>query len=471
MFSRLKSNYFDRLDVRLTTYYTLILLSLSLLVCLFCYYRLQHVLLKQVDKILIDETHELIDDITEHKDYRDGFRLFEDDISRRKYYQFEFRVLTRAGETLYQSQRAFKLPFPEVQKARDFSTFRLEGKRYRYRLYQRNVSIPGLQDMIIQIATEARLDHELLDRFLDNILWALPVILCLSICCGLLAARQPRRIIKDIAVIAETITSENLQERLPVPSARDEVRALTETINSMIERLEKSFTEIRQFTADVSHELRNPLFALKGTMEVALSRQRDPGEYRETISECLEKINFLIKMVNDLFLISRFEHKKITLELTYLNLAETIRDIFDFFSPMAQERNLAFKIDRSDRVVVQADKTRILQLISNLLDNAIKFTPGNGTITLTLTREKSGARLEVCDTGIGIPEDEMPYIFNRFYQVDAARSGTDRGTGLGLQICKRIADAHGWDLSAKRNNNGHGVTFTLMVPAQDTPAG
>lgn len=470
MFSRLKSNYFDRLDVRLTTYYTLILLSLSLLVCLFCYYRLQHVLLKQVDKILIDETHELIDDITEYKDYSAGCRLFENDISKRKYYQFEFRVLTRAGETLYGSQRAFKLPFPEVQRSHDFSTFSLEGKRYRYRVYQRNVSIPGSQDIIVQIATEARLDHELLERFLENILWALPVILCLSICCGMLAARQPRRIIKNIAVIANTITSENLQERLPVPSAQDEVRALTQTINSMIERLEKSFTEIKQFTADVSHELRNPLFALKGTMEVALSRQRDSGEYRETISECLEKINFLIKMVNDLFLISRFESRKITLELTYLNLAETMRDIFDFFSPMAQDRNLTFKIDRSDTVVVSADKTRMLQLVSNLLDNAIKFTPEGGAITLTLIKETGGARLEVCDTGIGIPEDEIPYIFNRFYQVDDVRSGTARGTGLGLQICRRIADAHGWDLSVKCNTNGCGVTFSLMIPVKDATA-
>jgi heavy metal sensor kinase len=463
MFSNLRSNYFNRLDVRLTTSSTLILLSLSLLVCLFCYYRLQHVLLKQVDKILIDETHELIDDMSEHGDYRVGCRLFESDISKRKYYQFEFRVLTRAGETLYGSQRAYKLPLPALEKTRDFSTVSLEGRHYRYRLYQRNASVAGLQDMIIQIATETRLDQELLERFLDNILWALPVILFLSICCGMLAARQPRRIIKDIAVIANTITSENLQERLPVPSARDEVRALTETINSMIERLQKSFTEIKQFTADVSHELRNPLFALKGTMEVALSRQRDPGEYRETISECLEKINFLIKLVNDLFLISRFENRKITLELTYLNLAEIIRDIFDFFSPMAQERNLTFTIDRSDTVVVSVDKTRMLQLVSNLLDNAIKFTPEHGAITVTLTREDPAARLEISDTGIGIPEHELPYIFNRFYQVDEVRSGTERGTGLGLQICKRIADAHGWELSVRRNN-GPGITATVVIP-------
>ena len=322
-----------------------------------------------------------------------------------------------------------------------------------------------MPDLNVQIATEKRQDRELLQRFYENLLLAFPVVMVLSLLCGMLAANKPRQIIKGIARVASRITSQNLQERLPVPPARDEVQELTLTINSMIDRLEKSFGETKQFTADVSHELRNPLFALKGTMEVALSEQRDINEYRESIADCLERINFLIKMVNDLFLISRFEMQKVNLDLTSFNMGEVLRDIYEFFLPMAQEKQLQFACERCDDVVICGDKTRILQLVSNLLDNAIKFTPEGGQVTIMLLKNDCGVQLQVRDTGIGIPLSEIPHIFNRFYQVDSSRSGLSRGTGLGLQICKRIADAHGGMISVQPNM-GSGVTFTVMLPSQ-----
>lgn len=466
MFSRLKSKYFERLDIRLTTYSTLILLALSVFLCFFFYFRLQHLLMKQVDKILIDETHELVDDITEHKDIISGCRIFEADIARRKYYPFDFRVLSGSGEILYQSKKASKLPFPVIAKTKDFISFNLEGKRYLYRLYERRFSVSGSPDFIAQIATETKQNRELLERFEMNIFWAIPIMLLLSIGCGMLASRKPRQIIKDIATVASRITSQNLQERLPVSAVRDEVQELTVTINSMIERLEKSFNEVKQFTSDVSHELRNPLFALKGNMEVALSRQRDSPEYRDTLAECLDRINVIIKIVNDLFLISRFETKKINLDLSYLNIGEVVRDIFDFFLPMAQEKKLQFKVTRCDDAAVLADKTRVLQLISNLIDNAMKFTPEGGEILLSLTKESGGARLCVRDTGIGIQESKIPKIFDRFYQVDESRSGSERGAGLGLQICKRIVDAHGGSITAEKNPD-RGITFVVVLPMNE----
>jgi signal transduction histidine kinase len=243
------------------------------------------------------------------------------------------------------------------------------------------------------------------------------------------------------------------------------VQELTTTINSMIERLEKSFSEIKQFTADVSHELRNPLFALKGTMEVALAEQRDINEYRDSIADCLERINFLIKMVNDLFLISRFEMQKVNLDLTSFNMGEVMRDIYEFFLPMAQEKQLQFVCEQCDDAVMCCDRTRILQLVSNLLDNAIKFTPEGGRVSIMLVARDGGVQLQVSDTGIGIQASEIQHIFSRFYQVDAARSGLARGTGLGLQICKRIVDAHCGMISVEPNVSS-GVTFSVMLPAQ-----
>ena len=178
MFSKLIQKYKDsagRLDVRLTTYYTIILVTLSVLVCLFCFIRLQHLLLKQVDKILIDEAHELTDDIAASSDYRAGCARFEQDINRRKYYQIEFRLLTTDLQTLYATPYASRLPLPDLGVSRSFETVRLEGKRTRYRVYQRTFS-PGSQDMVVQIATTMRTNQELLERFYENVLWALPLI-------------------------------------------------------------------------------------------------------------------------------------------------------------------------------------------------------------------------------------------------------------------------------------------------------
>ncbi len=464
MFLKMKTSFFSRLDVRLTISSTLILLFLAIALCIFFYIRLEHLLDKQVDRILVDETHELIDDIAENKSVIAGCQVFEADVARRKYYTFDFRVLSTSGDILYQSKKVAKMPFPESQHKREFSTLRMPGRSALYRLFERRISMEDMPDLTVQIATEKRQDRELLQRFYENLLLAFPVVLVLSLLCGMLAANKPRQIIKGIARVASRITSQNLQERLPVPPARDEVQELTTTINSMIERLEKSFGEIKQFTADVSHELRNPLFALKGTMEVALAEQRDINEYRDSIADCLERINFLIRMVNDLFLISRFEMQKVNLDLTSFNMGEVMRDIYEFFLPMAQEKQLEFACERCDDAVMCCDRTRILQLVSNLLDNAIKFTPEGGRVSIMLVARDGGVQLQVSDTGIGIPESEIPHIFSRFYQVDAARSGLSRGTGLGLQICKRIVDAHGGTISVEPNVS-RGVMFSVMLPA------
>ncbi len=465
MLSRLRADFFSRLDVRLTITSTLILLFLATGLSIFSYLRLERILDKQLDRILSDETQELIDDIAESKDIIRGCKVFEADISRRKYYMFSFRVLLKKGDVLYQSRKAARISFPESPHSRDFSTLKTPDNFDRYRLYERMIELNDMPDMYVQILTGKRQDRELLERFLDDLLLAFPVVLLLSLLCGMLAANKPRQIIKNIARITGRISSSNLQERLPVPLAQDEVRELTLMINSMIERLEKSFIEIKQFTADVSHELRNPLFALKGTMEVALAEERESGEYREALTESLERVDVLIKMANDLFLISRFEMHKVNLDITSFNLGGILRDMHDFFLPMAQEKKLALSCEPCEDVVISGDKTRILQLINNLLDNALKFTPEGGRVALMLSRQHDEIHLRVSDTGIGIPESELPHIFKRFYQVDAARSGIERGTGLGLQICKRIVDAHGGMISVEPNPNC-GVTFRIVLPVQ-----
>lgn len=467
MFSGLKTRYLERLDVRLTVYYTGILLAIATVLCAFLLYRLHHNLMKQVDKMLGDEIHELVHEIEEEcgvacfgvplagesaARLERACRLFDEDVTKRRYYPMFFRVLGPAGATIYTSASVRRHPLPPSGlRGSDGMTWSPPGTSARFRIVEDTARIPGGAELVIQMATETKQPAKIFENTIENMLSAFPLLLFLSVGCGMLAARQPRRVIQEIAAMTERITSQNLSERLCVPAANDEVRHLTCTINAMMDRLEKAFSDLRQFTADVSHELRNPLFAFKGEMEVALSQARDAAQYREILHECLERVDFLIRMVNDLFLIARFDARKISLELGYVNFRDVLRDMHEFFLPMAQEKQIDLRMEPGEDVVLLADRTRLPQMISNVLDNAVKFTPAGGTITMQVVGKTAGIEFTVTDTGIGIPPDKLPFIFNRLYQVDASRSGPQRGSGLGLQICKRIVEAHNGTIRAEGN--------------------
>jgi len=484
MSSKLKSNYLNRLDVRLTVYYTLILLGLFVLLAAFFLYRLNHNLIKQVDQILHDEAFELMHEIEEElneppeqmQDIKGEAEVvllacqdFEKDITRRKYYPIYFRVLNDSGTLLYTSNPVIKkkplrkLSFPSVNnKDNHYFSFKVPH-RSPFRCYHKKFKRKGANSLIIQIVTATSRANKIYKNMLKNILRTLPVILLLSIAFGLYASRRPFEIIREMNKITKRITSKSLGQRLPVPVSNSEVKDLTETINSMLDRLERSFEEVRQFTSDVSHELRKPLSSVRGEMEVALLEQRDLNEYRELLSNCLERTNSLIKVVNDLFLISRFESNKETFNFESVNFSEMVREMHSFLLESAQEKHLDFTIDRNNETVLKADKTKLDQLLINIIDNAIKFTPEHGSVTLSLINKDGSAEFRVRDTGIGIPEEKLPKIFNRFYQVDDARSNLNSGSGLGLHICKRIAEGHHGDITVEKNTD-KGVTFILTLP-------
>jgi len=480
MFSKFKSIYIDRLDVKLTLYYTLIVLLLSVLLCIFFFYRLQHNLTKQLDRMLQDEAYELVHGIeealgesSETGEYFDdgalvrGCQLYDQDTEKRKFYPVVFKVATTAGKLLYISQRAAQCEFPMIQgRSNHVFTAHIGPGNQSCRVLEKKIASKKRDGLILQMAIATQQSDKILENLVENILQAVPALLLVCIACGMLAARRPRRILRQITTVTKRVTSRNLSERLPVPAARDETRELAITINSMMDRLEKSFNDLKQFTADVSHELRNPLFALKGEMEVALSANRDRVDYQESLQECMERVGFLINMVNQLLLIARFDAQKIVLELDYVNAGLIIRDVYDFYLPMAQEKQIDLAIDKCDDVVIMADKTRLSQLAGNLLDNAIKFTPEKGSVRIILAGEPDRIVLMIRDSGIGIPPDDISKTFNRFYQADPARSGSGRGTGLGLHICKRIVEAHDGTITAEANKD-RGMTFTVTLPLKN----
>jgi len=468
MLSKLKIKFFSRFDVKLTVFYTFALLLISLVLSSFFYYRLQHNLLKQIDRMLIDEAKELILKIEADNHIVKGCKEFFEDISHREFYPVFFRVMASDGITLWESENFSTILSKGIKEREHFTVTADHKKEKRCRIYETRFDFKNQGPFIVQMATKTKRSDKILENSFQNIFSAIPVVFLLSICCGMYISQKPRKILRNITAVTRKITSQNLVERLPLPPGQDEIRDLTLTINFMLDNIESSFDEIKQFTADVSHELRNPLSAVKGEIEVAVSRKRDASDYRETLHNCLERIDDLIKMVNDLFLISRFDAKKYDLKLSRINLAGLLGEMHDFFLPMAQEKNIHFVIERCDTVFASVDRHKILQLLSNLMDNAVKFTPENESITLSLIEHSHEVELKVTDSGIGIPESDFENIFKRFYQVDPSRSGDDRGAGLGLHICKRIVEVHGGSIAATRNKT-KGVTFTVMLPLNQKP--
>jgi heavy metal sensor kinase len=391
-----------------------------------------------------------------------GSQIFKDDIIKRKYFPLYFRLLNSSGGVVFQAAHATGITFPSHKNMESFYTFKMPDSSKTFRFYEKSVVINDKETYIFQIATEMKRAEKILENFLENIFRALPVILFLSIVCGIYVSRQPRKVIRNITTVAKRMTLQNMKQRLEVPLADDGIRDLTVTINEMMNRLEKSFEHMKQFTSDVSHELRNPLFALKGELEVLLSQKRDVQEYREALYECEERVDFLIKMSNDLFLISCFDENKIQMDFDYLNIDDVIHKVCDLFLPMVEEKNIKLVMNLSNGLTILADKIKLSQVVSNLLDNAIKFTPPNGRIDLSVVRKSNNIELRVKDNGRGIPEDKTDRIFERFYQVDTSRSN-QKGTGLGLQICKKIIEAHKGRIKVEKNK-GEGVTFVVLIP-------
>lgn len=468
MLSKLKVKFFSRFDVKLTVFYTCALLLISLILSSFFYYRLQHNLIKQIDRMLEDEVKELLMEIREENNIVKGCNMFFEDISHREFYPVFFRVMDSDGSLLCESENFSTILSRGIKQIEHFTVTVDQRGKERYRIYETRFTFKDQGPFVAQLSMNTKRSDKILENSLENIFSAIPVVFLLSFFCGMYISQKPRKILRNITAVTRRITSQNLAERLPLPPGQDEIRDLTLTINFMLENIESSFDEVRQFTADVSHELRNPLSAVKGEIEVAVSRKRDATDYLETLHTCLERIDDLIKLVNDLFLISRFDAKKYDLELSRINLAELLGEMYDFFLPIAQEKNIHFVIERCDTVFASVDRHKILQLLSNLIDNAIKFTPENQSITLSLIGHSHEAELMVSDSGIGIPETDLEHIFKRFYQVDPSRSGDDRGAGLGLHICKRIAEVHGGSIAATRNKT-KGATFTVKLPLEQKP--
>ncbi len=280
---------------------------------------------------------------------------------------------------------------------------------------------------------------------------------------GAFLVERALRPVGEIARSAEGITSRNLSERLPVTPTGDEFENLTRTLNGMIIRLEDAFQHNRRFLADASHELRTPLTILRTELEVMIGREGIDPDLRETLGNLREEVERLVRIVETLFALSRFETGDAHSEHLRFDLAELAAATAEQLCLLAEDKDQTISCETPAPVWVEGDRARLKQVIVNLLDNAIKYTRAGGAVKLTVVARDGEAICEVADNGIGIPATALPHLFDRFYRVDTARSRDAGGAGIGLSIVKVICAAHDGRVEVE-SEEGRGSRFRVHLP-------
>ena len=339
-----------------------------------------------------------------------------------------------------------------------------------------HVTVDGLRVTVVPLSTDPALGYAAVAeplgiveaglRELRRDLFAgVLLVLLLASAGGYFLARKSLAPIASMNSQTQRISAENLSARLDVTNSRDELGRLATTINDLLARLENSFKEQQRFIADASHELRTPLAVLRGETEVSLSKTRTVDEYQQSLSLIQDEAEQLSRIVEDLFILARQPiNTRAALNKERVSLNDAVRDCARAAQVLAGQKGVKLKLEKYlPSIALHGDQELITRLILNLLDNAVKYTPAGGEISLALARQNGNAEIVVRDTGIGIPESAQPRVFDRFYRVDKARARAMGGAGLGLSIAQWIVEVHGGKISVA-STTGEGSTFTVVLP-------
>jgi heavy metal sensor kinase len=457
---------------RLTLWYGAVLAAVLVAFGGAVYTLMRHELITQIDADLGGELQEVIDDIESSSEWLALSQRWARRASRPGGH--DFQVNRPEGETIVRSdrlgQRGLPVPkVPESLRTLDFESVPLGARSLdlggagRWRAAAQLVPGPDGVVVVQVAASLAPVDHHL-SELLTVLLFAGPVALLAALGGGYLLARQALAPVDRMAAEADQITATRLDRRLETPNPDDELGRLARTLNGMIARLERSFGEIRQFTADAAHELRTPLAVLRNAAEVALRTDRDTEHYRRVLEDQVEEISRLTRLAERLLFLCREDAGLSGATLQTIPLADLVRDACDVMQAVADAKGVALRVESLDASQVKGDEIQLRRLMFNLLDNAVKYTPAGGTVSVRTDTAGELVQIVVADTGIGIPDEHLPRVFDRFYRVDSARGMEPDGAGLGLAISRAIAEAHGGSIGiASAGRQGTSVTVRLPV--------
>ena len=308
---------------------------------------------------------------------------------------------------------------------------------------------------------EERLEAQLREILVVLVL-GLPLIVVLAGVGGYMLARRALAPIDQLGAEARRITADRLHERLSVPNQKDEIGRLAAVINDTLARLELSFDQLRRFTADASHELRTPLAVMRGIGEMGLRGTRTPVEYKDAIGSMLEEVDRLARLVDTLLRLSRGDAGTVRLSLESVDLGRLAREVVSSLAILAEERQQRVNVDAAENIRVSADRLVLRDAITNVVDNAIKYSPAGSTIDVRVRGDGTDAAVSVADDGPGIPAEHRERIFDRFYRIDEGRSRDMGGAGLGLAIARWAVEANGGRIAV--DSAERGSVFTIVLP-------
>jgi two-component system heavy metal sensor histidine kinase CusS len=336
-----------------------------------------------------------------------------------------------------------------------------QDQAFRIAIASALVGNPQVHRDTIQIAIDISQEQDLLARYR---LWFWVILAATSVLFPLVGYRIARhgiRPVEEIAATARRITSTNLRERIDAGGYPSELASLAATFNDMLDRLEDSFERISRFSADIAHDLRTPVNNIRGEAEVALARARTVDEYRELIESTLEEAVRLSDLIGDLLFLARSERPLTELHRERVDVGALLNTVKDYYEAVTTDGGISLVASQCDEpVTADLDRSLMLRAVSNLVSNAIAHTPKGGSVTLSATAADAEIRIEVSDTGTGIPIEALPRVFDRFFRVDPARSRTSGGTGLGLAIVQSIMTLHGGTAEIA-SRPGRGTVVTL----------
>jgi heavy metal sensor kinase len=316
---------------------------------------------------------------------------------------------------------------------------------------------------LVQVAMPLRRTRQTLWRYMETLLVLVPLGVVLAAAGGWVLARRALRPVDRMSQSALRISAEDLSRRLERRGTGDEIDRLADTLNAMLTRLQAAFGEMQRFAADAAHELRTPLTALKGGIEVALRAERPAEEYRRALSSSIEEVDQLIRLAEDLLLLSR-STAGLTAVRRPVDLEPLCLEALEGGVRLAKGKGVTVRMGSMTPAVAQGDGAALRRALLNLVDNAVKYTPAGGSVVISLNRPPEGATLVVEDTGIGIDAADAQRVFEPFVRLDAGRSRDTGGSGLGLAIARSIILAHGGTLDVE-SRPGAGSRFTIRLPA------
>ena len=431
---------------------------------------------KSTDLFLADKLHVLDTMLRERPDDLDGLREeIELENAARRYQRFYIRLVDAHGTLVMitpgmADQLDIKQLADRTGSRPEHSIFMrgTRGQAFRVASAMAPVGTTQTGSDTIQIAIDISQEEALLARYR---LWFWAVLLVSSVLFPLVGYQIARHGIRPVEQIAETarrITSTNLRERIQAAGYPSELASLAGTFNAMLDRLEESFERISRFSGDIAHDLRTPVNNIRGEAEVALARARTVDEYRDVLESSLEEAVRLSELIGDLLFLARAEGPLKHIQWQKVDLGELLGTVREYYDAAATEGGIALQtVVKAEPLTAELDRSLILRAVSNLVSNAIAHTQPGGAVTIAAAGDGETVRIDVSDTGSGIPPEALPRVFDRFYRVDPSRSQTSGGTGLGLAIVQSIVTLHGGTAEiVSELNRGTKVTLNIHTTAK-----